>query len=165
MRAMSIGVGFLLSLVTVTASAQVVDFSGKWKVNHAAGDPPSGSTAEQIWDIAQSANELRIRVIVNGREVSAHTWPLNGPPVSARRDGLEMTTSVAIAKIRITGTATSKAGTPMDVQEHWLLDPETKAFRVAKVMSNGASTFSRHLVLERVANPRFSRPWAGLLCD
>lgn len=155
MRAMSIGVGFLLSLVTVTASAQAVDFSGKWKVNHAAGDPPSGSTAEQIWDIAQSANELRIRVVVNGREVSSHTWPLNGPPIAARRDGLEMTTSAAVAngEMRITGTAISKAGTPTDVQEHWVLDPETKALRVAKVLSNGASTFSRHLVLERVAVP------------
>lgn len=155
MRALRVAIVVLVLLVAVNAEAQAVDFSGQWKVNHAAGNPPSPSKSEQIWDITQSTTELRVRVIANGREVSSHTWPLNGPPVSARRDGLEMTTAAAFAEgeVRIAGTAISAAGTPVDVQEHWVIDPETKALRVAKVISNSASTFSRHLVLERVTVP------------
>ena len=155
MRALHLGVVLLLFLVNVKASIQTVDFSGQWKVNHAAGNPPSPSTSEQIWDIAQTATELRLRVIANGRDVSTHTWPLNGPPVSARRDGLETTTAAALSngEVRISGTAISAAGTPVDIQEHWMIDPATKALRVAKLMSSSSSTFSRHLVLKRVATP------------
>jgi hypothetical protein len=142
------------SLASATQPAQAIDFSGKWRVNPTAGNPPSQSSNEQIWDIAQTATELRLRVVVNGREVSLHTWPLGGPPISARRDGLESTTTATVGngELVIAGKGTSGTGAEMDIREQWVIDPSTNTLRVAKVNSTVATSFTRQLVLERVAD-------------
>jgi hypothetical protein len=130
-----------------------VDFSGRWRLNSAAGNPPSQSNNEQIWDVTQTATELTLRVLVNGREVSTHTWSLGGPPISAPRDGFESTTTAMLGngELLISGKGLSGSGTEMEVKEQWLIDPITKTLRVAKVNSTVGTTFSRQLVFERVA--------------
>ena len=141
-------------LASPTQAAQAIDFSGKWKVNPTAGNPPSQSSNEQIWEIAQTATELRLRIVVNGREVSLYTWPLGGPPLSARRDGFESSTTAAVGngELIIAGKGTSATGEEIDIREQWVIDPSNKTLRVAKVNSTVATSFTRQLVLERVAD-------------
>ena len=135
-------------------TAQTTDFSGQWRVNHAAGNPPSPSTSEQIWEVTQTATELRLRLSVNGRETSTQLWPLGGPAVATRRDGIEALTTATLGagELVISGKGTTATGTETEVKEHWLIDPTTKSLRIAKVLTTGGSTLTRHLVLERVPN-------------
>jgi hypothetical protein len=154
MKPLPIVAGWLV--VTMAAvSAQAPDFTGQWRVNHAAGEPPSRSTVEQIWDVTQTPTELTVRVLVNGREASSQTWPLDGRAVPTTRDNIPATTSVTIGKgeLVIAGSGTPQPGVTTDIREQWLIDPATKSLRVLKVMSTPASTFTRRLVLDPVARP------------
>jgi hypothetical protein len=147
-----LGVG-VTSAVDLVAG-QATDFSGQWRVNHAAGNPP-GRGAEQIWNVTQTANDLTVHVVVNGREVSAHTWRLGGPPIDARRDSMDTTTTAVLDKgeLLITGEGTATTGVKVEIREQWLIDPATSQLRVAKISTMGGATMSRHLVLDRVAAP------------
>lgn len=143
---------FVVTSVMLDVAAQGVDFSGRWKVNHSAGNPPSQSNSEQIWEITQTPSELRLRVVVNGREVSLYTWPLGGPAISTRRDGLDSMTTATLQQsaLLISGKSVAGAGVETDLEEHWAIDATSKALRVAKVLRTDATTFRREIVLERV---------------
>jgi hypothetical protein len=146
----------LVCLVILSAgpSAQTADFTGRWRVNHAAGDPPSTSTAEQLWEVTQTATELRLRLVVNGREVSSHTWPLGGAPIATRRDSIEAMTSVTVnqGELVIAGSGTTGTGVAAEIKEQWVIDPATKNLRVAKIhtVGPGGTTLTRRLVLEKM---------------
>jgi hypothetical protein len=145
----------VLSLWSDGARTQSIDFSGQWRVNHAAGDPP-GKGAEQIWDVTQTASALTVRLIVNGQERSTYTWPLGGPPIATQRDAFATITSATLGngELVISGEGTSGTGMKMRLTEQWIIDPDARVLRVSKVFTDDiATTFRRSLVLERVVKP------------
>lgn len=144
-----------LVMSVVGTSAQAPSFTGTWRLNQAAGDPPSRGTNEILFDVSQTATDLTLRLITNGAERSRVTWPLDGRAIEVKRDGFAESTSVAIGKgeLVITGSRQTADGGKADYREHWLLDPATKSLRVSKISSTIATTFSQRLVLDPVAKP------------
>ncbi len=144
-----------LAIWSERARTQPTDFSGRWRVNHTAGDPP-GKGAEQIWDVTQTASALTVRLLVNGEERSTYTWSLGGPPIATQRDSFATVTSASLGngELVISGEATSPTGMKMRVTEQWIIDPDAKVLRVAKVFTDDiATTMRRSLVLDRVVKP------------
>lgn len=136
-------------------SAQSTDFSGRWRVNPAAGFPPSQSSNEEIWLVTQTSTEFEVRTTINGREVSVYSWRFGAPPTVMRRDNMDSMTTVALGsgELVIAGEGTFPTGVKGEVREQWVIDPATKALRVLKVTTMAGGTMSRQLVLERVAAP------------
>ena len=144
-----------LIVVATGVGAQPLNFTGAWRVNHAAGDPPSRSTVDLVWDVTQTAAALTVRTLVNGKETSSYTWPLDGTAVPTNRDNIPASTSVTIGngELIIAGTGTPSPGFTAEIREQWLIDPATKSLRVVRVISSPATTFTRRLVLDPIARP------------